>query len=225
MVVVGWGSKHKGIEPAFRLDCPGCEQQTVWVDVSHNRYVSIEFIPIPAGTGHVVMCSECGLSMAIGETDLSSLRALTMARSGVPLEECAGDGYQTMGMEWLEAREKRFLAKLRRTVHPLNSECLQLMGAGVPEEAITHLKSGDDDERRARVILDLVAGSEAELVAPLSGLVSKLDPDTRRYLVKQIAKTGDWRHLPLLEGIRCDDSRRTAKVVSKAISQLQQTTT
>jgi hypothetical protein len=56
------GKQAQGVEPAFRLDCPGCEQQTVWVDVRHNRYVSIEFIPIPAGTGHVVMCSECGLA-------------------------------------------------------------------------------------------------------------------------------------------------------------------
>ena len=218
------GSKFQGVEPAFVLQCPGCEQQTVWVDVSRDRYVSIEFVPIKTGTGHTVVCSECELSMPIGGEELSWLRSLTMVRSGVPLTGCATSSVQELGVDWLEAREQDVLTKLRKWVHPLNSERLQLKRAGVSEEAVAHLMSGDDDERRAQVLIDLAGRQEPEVSGTLASLVSKLDPDIQRLVIKRVAKTGDGRHLSLLEGIRCDGSRRTTKVLNKAILQLQEKT-
>jgi hypothetical protein len=219
-IAVGWGSKFRGAEPAFLLECPRCEEETAWIEVSRDTYVRIEFISIPNGTRHTVVCTECELSTPIDVAELSWQRSLTMARSGVPLEECAGGSIPKKGIAWLEARERDLLTRLRKSVHPLNSERLQLKRAGVPEKALDRLMERNN-YRRAQTVVDLVNQSGTKLKVPLASLISKLEPYDQRDVIGGIAEMGDRRHLALLEDIRCDGSRRTTKVLNKAILQLK----
>jgi len=223
-IIIGSKRQFEGADPAFVLQCPGCEQETVWIDVRHAKSISINFIPVPTGTAHVVICSECMLSMPLGDQEMGWLRSLTATRSGVPLEECAGPSVAGLGVDWLEQRENEIIVKLRRTLPPLHTESRRLRLLDVPEETIHDLVSDEDDDRRTRAIVALTSGADADMVGALAQLVSKLDANTRCGVLKRIGAMGSRQQVPLVGLIDASDNKRVAKAADKALGRLRSKT-
>jgi hypothetical protein len=219
-IIIGSKRQFEGADPAFVLQCPGCEQETVWVDMQYAKSISIDLVPLQTGTAHTVVCSECLLSTPISDQVLSWLRSLTSTRSGAPLEECAGPTVAGLGVAWLEEREREFVAKLRKALPPLHAESRRLQQLRVPDETTRHLLSGDDESRRADTIMAVIADDDPDLTEAIATLISKLDPDVRRFIFKRIGAKGTSLHVALLQQVRSDDNRRLAKAIDSAVTRL-----